>query len=113
AGARWRPRSDGSSTCWAAGRGWTGRVKRPTRQGRGIRRVRIRSVCNGDWNLAGRGECSKRRESGSTSPPGAGYASLSASRAHDGARPYTADLVSQRPQLGCLLEIVETLALTL
>ena len=28
-------------------------------------------------------------------------------------RPYTADLVSQRPQLGCLLEIVETLALTL
>ena len=30
-----------------------------------------------------------------------------------GRRPYTADLVSQRPQLGCLLEIVETLALTL
>ena len=30
-----------------------------------------------------------------------------------GQRPYTADLVSQRPQLGCLLEIVETLALTL
>jgi signal peptidase I len=29
------------------------------------------------------------------------------------ARPYTADLVSQRPQLGCLLEIVETLVLTL
>ena len=28
-------------------------------------------------------------------------------------RPYTADLVSQRPQLGCLLEIVETLVLTL
>ena len=30
-----------------------------------------------------------------------------------GRRPYTADLVSQRPQLGCLLEIIETLALTL
>lgn len=30
-----------------------------------------------------------------------------------GQRPYTADLVSQRPQLGCLIEIVETLALTL
>ena len=28
------------------------------------------------------------------------------------ARPYTADLVSQRPRLGCLLEIVETLVLT-
>ena len=28
-------------------------------------------------------------------------------------RPYTADLVTQRPQLGCLLEIVETLVLTL
>ena len=27
--------------------------------------------------------------------------------------PYTADLVSRRPQLGCLLEIVETLVLTL
>jgi len=27
--------------------------------------------------------------------------------------PYTADLVSQRPRLGCLLEIVETLVLTL
>ena len=34
-------------------------------------------------------------------------------RARHRARPYTADLVSQRPQLGCLLEIVETLALTL
>ena len=34
-------------------------------------------------------------------------------RARLRARPYTADLVSQRPQLGCLLEIVETLALTL
>ena len=30
-----------------------------------------------------------------------------------GRRPYTADLVSQRPQLGCLLDIIETLALTL
>jgi signal peptidase I len=30
-----------------------------------------------------------------------------------GRGPYTADLVSQRPQLGCLLEIVETLVLTL
>jgi signal peptidase I len=29
------------------------------------------------------------------------------------ARPYTADLVTQRPRLGCLLEIVETLVLTL
>ena len=28
-------------------------------------------------------------------------------------RPYTADLVSQRPALGCLFEIVETLVLTL
>lgn len=30
-----------------------------------------------------------------------------------GPRPYTAGLVSQRPALGCLLEIVETLVLTL
>jgi signal peptidase I len=29
-----------------------------------------------------------------------------------GRRPYTADLVSQRPALGCLFEIVETLVLT-
>jgi len=29
-----------------------------------------------------------------------------------GSRPYTADLVSQRPALGCLFEIVETLVLT-
>ena len=36
---------------------------------------------------------------------------MPASRAS--AAPQTADLVSQRPQLGCLLEIVETLALTL
>ena len=32
---------------------------------------------------------------------------------HSGAPPYTAGLVSQRPALGCLLEIVETLVLTL
>ena len=50
---------------------------------------------------------------GSTSAGRAGYASRRASRARVRARPYTADLVSQRPQLGCLLEIVETLALTL
>ena len=31
----------------------------------------------------------------------------------DPVRPYTADLVTQRPRLGCLLEIVETLVLTL
>src|SRR4029079_13504858 len=30
-----------------------------------------------------------------------------------GPRPYTAGLVSQRPALGCLFEIVETLVLTL
>lgn len=34
-------------------------------------------------------------------------------RSADGLRPYTAGLVSQRPALGCLLEIVETLVLTL
>jgi signal peptidase I len=33
--------------------------------------------------------------------------------ASPGARPYTAGLVSQRPALGCLFEIVETLVLTL
>ncbi len=32
---------------------------------------------------------------------------------HTGAPPYTAGLVSQRPALGCLFEIVETLVLTL
>ena len=32
---------------------------------------------------------------------------------HAAARPYTAGLVSQRPALGCLFEIVETLVLTL
>ena len=42
------------------------------------------------------------------------YAGLDRARwaAPDG-RPYTADLVSQRPALGCLFEIVETLVLTL
>ena len=34
-------------------------------------------------------------------------------RAAEGGRPYTAGLVSQRPALGCLFEIVETLVLTL
>lgn len=34
-------------------------------------------------------------------------------RRRSGRGPYTADLVSQRPRLGCLLEIVETLVLTL
>jgi signal peptidase I len=63
--------------------------------------------------LQGRGECSKRREMGSTSRRQQDIHVRPASRACLGARPYTADLVSQRPQLGCLLEIVETLALTL
>jgi signal peptidase I len=38
---------------------------------------------------------------------------LPRSGAARGSRPYTADLVSQRPALGCLFEIVETLVLTL
>ena len=66
-----------------------------------------------DWNLAGRGECSKRPEEGSTSRPWWVMQSGRARIPGFGRRPYTADLVSQRPQLGCLLEIVETLALTL
>jgi signal peptidase I len=98
---------------WAAGLGGTGRVKRPTRQGRGIWRIRIRSVCTEDWNLAGRGECSKLPEEGSTSRPSSDMQPGGACIPGFGRRPYTADLVSQRPQLGCLLEIVETLALTL
>src|SRR6185369_8605567 len=81
--------------------------------GRGIWRNRIRSVCMGDWNLAGRGECSKRPENGSTSRTRSIMQSSRAGIPGIGQRPYTADLVSQRPQLGCLLEIVETLALTL
>ncbi len=43
-----------------------------------------------------------------------GYAGRRSDRPRVGQpSPYTADLVSQRPRLGCLLEIVETLVLTL
>jgi signal peptidase I len=49
---------------------------------------------------SGRPECSNGRSAGSN--PGAGPAS-----------PYTPALVSQRPALGCLFEVVETLVLTL
>ncbi len=70
------------------------------------------------------GECNKAFFSGSNSPPGAEYAGLwrLVDGPHDphrgpaaagGTRPYTAGLVSQRPALGCLFEIVETLVLTL
>jgi len=57
-------------------------------------------------------ECSKRRNVGSNSGSTASIAA-SASDAVAGPSPYTAGLVTQRPALGCLFEIVETLVLTL
>ena len=70
------------------------------------------------------GECNKALLSGSNSGERAGYAPRRAvpdppRRAADRppacvcGGPYTAGLVSQRPALGCLFEIVETLVLTL
>jgi signal peptidase I len=70
------------------------------------------------------GECNKAFFSGSNSPPSADYASRPGAcrraawrpggpSASPGGGPYTAGLVSQRPALGCLFEIVETLVLTL
>jgi signal peptidase I len=70
------------------------------------------------------GECNKALFGGSISLAARGYASPAdcvSERAQETARPaaaiplrpYTAGLVSQRPALGCLFEIVETLVLTL
>ena len=70
------------------------------------------------------GECNKALLSGSNSADRAGYAPASGGPGpvHDARRgpsacvtsgPYTAGLVSQRPALGCLFELVETLVLTL
>ena len=63
------------------------------------------------------GECNKAREAGSNSPVGASICIdggvRDAPAAARGCSPYTARLVTRRPMLGCLFEIVETLALTL
>ena len=59
------------------------------------------------------GECNKVNFRGSNSLAHDGYASTPRPPAAACRDPYTAGLVSQRPALGCLFEIVETLVLTL
>ena len=62
-------------------------------------------------------ECNKALFGGSNSTAGRGYAAVRGALQPPPAvargGPYTAGLVSQRPALGCLFEIVETLVLTL
>ena len=96
------------------------------------RRRRVRGVAAGSRRHApvggtfqAGGECNKRLLSGSNSLSAARYAarrdSVTGANAASGCHAaaltsfalYTAGLVSQRPALGCLFEIVETLVLTL
>ena len=75
------------------------------------------------WDLAGRRECIARQIGGSNRSAGDRVmqsvprtrTGLTRDRPSGGrpARPYTAGLVTRRPALGCLFEIVETLVLTL
>jgi signal peptidase I len=72
----------------------------------------MRPGSHSECNLPGRRECIAGRSGGSNLGRYAEYASTGDTRDRAGSRPYTADLVSQRPALGCLFEIVETLVLT-
>ena len=60
-----------------------------------------------------RAECNKARKSGSISRAPAGYAAVGGVRGGPGTQHLYSRLVTKRPAFGCLLEIVETLALTL
>jgi len=65
---------------------------------------------------AGGGECNKAREGGSNPPVTRDMHSVTGLRRLAAGRectPYTARLVTRRPMFGCLVEIVETLVLTL
>ncbi len=66
-----------------------------------------------DGTLQAVGECNKAAEAGSNSLAGDDMQPRFGRRRCSSRGPYTARLVTRRPMLGCLFEIVETLVLTL
>ena len=110
----------GSSTMGLCRRPSVARARAPLRAGvRGAAEGPIGMHRRAGTFQAGR-ECNKAFFGGSNSPTGADMQPVrgpgrwpAGPRRVADPRPYTAGLVSQRPALGCLFEIVETLVLTL
>ena len=90
---------------------------------RGVRACGRRVACDpATGTLQAGGECSKAREARVKLASTRRRYAVARPSVHDGCRdgrsrpdlpPYTARLVTRRPRLGCLFEIVETLVLTL